>query len=131
MLIPVRIPFVTTNLTIKLYDKDEANDEICGSLFFSFNELLESKSGSLFWVNVYGPQGGDEQGIGAVLSTLSSKPKEYEEMCHNPSLANSWKCRILIGIEHYDSDSPKFMIKPIEDEELKKRAKILMEPQTF
>lgn len=63
MLIPVRKPVIASKLVLELWDEDDAKDEICGSLFFNYNELFARPSGSFFWVNVYGPQGGDEQGF--------------------------------------------------------------------
>ena len=39
---------------------DPAGDEICGSLIFDYKTLLKMEKGSVFWVNVEGPPGGDE-----------------------------------------------------------------------
>lgn len=36
-------------------------------------------------------------------------------MCRDPTIANVWKCRILIGIEYEESDSPQFTVIPIKD----------------
>ena len=63
MLIPIRKPMIASKLVLELWDKDDNEDEICGSLFFNLSELFEKRSGYFFWVNVYGPQGGDEQGF--------------------------------------------------------------------
>ena len=41
MLIPVRIPFVTSRLVLKLYDEDMDTEEICGSLHLDYKTLLE------------------------------------------------------------------------------------------
>lgn len=60
MNIPVKMPLMASKLIIKLFDYDSVDDEICGSLMFDYKELLSMKSKSLFWVNVYGPPGGDE-----------------------------------------------------------------------
>jgi Ca2+-dependent lipid-binding protein len=60
MNIPVKMPLMASKLIIKLYDDDPAGDEICGSLIFDYKTLLKMEKGSVFWVNVEGPPGGDE-----------------------------------------------------------------------
>ena len=106
MNIPVKMPLMASKLTIKLFDEDDAVDEICGSLNFDYKDLLEMEgTKSVFWVNVYGPPGGDEQSfMSAGLASLGGRSDEYKEMCHNPEIATLWKCRILVGVEVFDSE---------------------------
>lgn len=123
LLIPLRVPLVTSNLILKLFDEDASGDEICGSLILNYKELLERPSGDIFWLNVFGPPGGDEQNMLAVVTAgIGGRSDEYNEMCHNPRIATSWKCRVLVGIEHEMSEQPRLSCEKIEDEALLKRA---------
>lgn len=132
MLIPVRTPFAGSNLIIKLFDWDASGDEIVGSLFFPYKEIFERPSGEIFWVNIYGPQGGDEgRLLSAAYAGLKGRGQEYYDMCHNPTIANQWKGRVLIGIEYSECDQPLFTTVPIEDARLRSRAVKAMEMQCF
>jgi len=126
------MPLITTNLILKLYDYDDTGDEICGSLILHYKDLLERQSGDIFWLNVFGPPGGDEQSFGsALIAGIGGRSKEYDDMCHNPQIASSWKCRVLMGIEHEMSEHPRLGTEKIEDESLLQRAKNLIAPQPF
>lgn len=132
MLIPVRIPFVSSRLVLKLFDEDDVSDEICGSLHLDYKTLLEKESGDIFWLNVYGPHGGDEQGmVTTMLAAVGGRSEEYMDMCHNPESANNWKCRVLVGIEHFKCDQPRFGREKIQDGNLIKRAKEMMNSKPF
>lgn len=43
-------------------------------------------------------------------------------MNEDPETASLWKGRILIGIEHYDMDHPKYAVEDIHDIILMKKA---------
>jgi hypothetical protein len=123
------MPLITTNLILKLYDYDDTGDEICGSLILHYKDLLERQSGDIFWLNVFGPPGGDEQSLlSATMAGIGGRSKEYNDMCHNPQIASSWKCRVLMGIEHEISEQPRLNTEKIEDESLLQRAKKLIAP---
>lgn len=49
-------------------------------------------------------------------------------MCHNPKIASSWKCRVLIGVEHEMSEQPRLSVDKIEDDSLLQRAQKFMTP---
>jgi hypothetical protein len=97
-------------------------------LILNYKDLLERQSGDIFWLNVYGPPGGDEQ---SMFSAIGGRSKEYNDMCHNPQIASIWKCRVLIGIEHEMSEHPRLNTEKIEDESLLQRAKNFIAPQPF
>lgn len=101
MNIPVKMPLMASNLIVKLFDDDTTGDEICGSLIFDYKKLLKMEKGSVFWVNVEGPPGGDEKSLLAAASaSLAGRSDEYYEMCHNPQIATCWKCRVLVGVDY-------------------------------
>jgi hypothetical protein len=123
------MPLITTNLILKLYDQDDPGDEICGSLILNYKELLERQSGEIFWLNIFGPPGGDEQSfLSAAVAGIGGRSKEYNDMCHNPKIASSWKCRVLIGVEHEMSEQPRLSVDKIEDDSLLQRAQKFMTP---
>ena len=43
-------------------------------------------------------------------------------MNENPTIATIWKGRILVGLEHEDSESPEAGVVPFNDAELMKKA---------
>ena len=70
----------------------------------------------MFWLNVYGPEGGDEQGmVKSVLAAVGSRSEEFNDMCNNPEHANNWKCRVLVAVEHFKCDQPRFAREKIQN----------------
>lgn len=126
MNIPVKMPLMASKLIVKLFDYDVSADEICGSLIFDYKKLLKMEKRSVFWVNVEGPPGGDEQSlIAAAASAIGGRSEEYDEMCHNPEIATSWKCRVLVGVDYEDVEQPVCNLEEIKDVALLEKAKQL------
>jgi hypothetical protein len=79
-------------------DEDAVKDECAGSLVFDFKNLIERESGTFFWVNLYGAPGGEE--------LIAAGGDLADQMNQNPNIATLWKGRILVGVEHEDTENP-------------------------
>jgi len=107
LMIPVRMPIMSGKLLLSVMDRDTVNDETAGSLIFDFKELLAMPQKSFFWSNIYGASGQEE----VTLVESDERKRLVEEMNTDPSKATLWKGRVLIGIEHEISESPKLGIE--------------------
>ena len=88
-------------LILNVMDLDNVKDEQAGALIFDFKDLLSREQKSFFWANIYGAPGQEE------VKLIDSTGDEADEMNKDPTKATCWKGRILIGIEHEESESPK------------------------
>lgn len=107
MLLPVRMPIMSGKLLLSVMDRDTVTDETAGSLIFDFKELLAMPQGHFFWSNIYGAPGQEE----VKVFESGNMEKLVEQMNTDPSKATAWKGRVLIGVEHMESESPKFGIE--------------------
>jgi hypothetical protein len=52
-------------------------------------------------------------------------------MCRDPTIANVWKCRVLVGIEYEESESPQFAVVPIKDINERKKSEPYLRQMPF
>lgn len=90
-------------LILNVMDLDNVKDEQAGALIFDYKELLEREQKSFFWANIYGAPGGE--------GLMASGGKLADEMNKDPHIATKWKGRILIGIEHEETEAPKLGVE--------------------
>jgi len=64
---------------------------------------------SFFWANIYGAPGQEE----VKVFESGSMEKLVDEMNTDPSKASCWKGRVLIGVEHEESETPKLGVEPM------------------
>lgn len=104
-MIPVRMPIMSGKLILNVMDLDTVTDEQAGALIFDFKELLQREQGSFFWANIYGAPGQEE------VKLINTNSDLADEMNKDPMKATKWKGRILFGVEHCESESPKFGVE--------------------
>lgn len=95
---PLQWPISNDRFVLGIWDKDDVNDEKVGSIVLSIKELVRNCSkegGSARWVNIYGAPKGLVEG------------PHMKKMNNNPEQASTWKGRILLHIEVFDSKSPQ------------------------
>ena len=104
-LIPVRMPIMAGKLILNVMDLDTVKDEQAGALIFDFHDLLQREQKSFFWANIYGAPGQEE------VKVFDGSSDVADEMNKDPIKATKWKGRILIGIEHFEEESPKLGVE--------------------
>lgn len=52
-------------------------------------------------------------------------------MCHDPTIANMWKCRVLIGVEYEESEAPQFAVVPLKDMNVRQKSQPFLNLQPF
>jgi hypothetical protein len=78
---------------MKLFDQDNINDEIVGSILFNLKDCIDRQNGKYFWKNIYG-------------SPLGCSGGNTNKMNENPELASCWKGRILMQIQAMKTEKP-------------------------
>ena len=107
LLIPVRMPIMSGKLILNVMDLDKVKDEQAGALIFDYKDLISREQKSFFWANIYGAPGGEE------VKLFDSTEDVSDEMNKDPTKATKWKGRILIGVEYFESESPKCGVEPM------------------
>ena len=107
LLIPVRMPIMSGKLILNVMDLDKVKDEQAGALIFDYKDLISRPQKSFFWANIYGAPGQEE------VKVFDSTADVSDEMNKDPSKATKWKGRILIGVEYFESESPKLGTEPM------------------
>jgi len=92
-------------LVLKVYDEDKVSDEIVGSMNFSLKKLITESTGEgvLKWHNLYG-------------SPLGCSGENTNKMNEFPEIASTWKGRILIHVQAYDTKNPEMKLAPLDPE---------------
>ena len=88
---------------MKLFDEDKISDEIVGSMLFNLREIVgkgAKKNGKFFWKNIYG----------APLGRMGDNVKQ---MNANPEGASTWKGRILIQVEAFETEKPVLKLQDL------------------
>ena len=126
MMVPLKLPVMSSGLKVRLLDYDTTGDEVAGCINFDYKQILAQPPGEvkIYWINVYGAPGGDK-------IALAGRPPEYDEMNNNPEIATCWKGRVLVGVEHEETDSPKCQVVKITDSDLIELAQDWMQPTPF
>ena len=101
LLIPVRMPIMSGKLILNVMDLDKVKDEQAGALIFDYKDLISRPQKSFFWANIYGAPGQEE------VKLFDSTANVSDEMNKDPTKATKWKGRILMGVEYFESESPK------------------------
>ena len=93
----------TDRFVLKLYDEDKVTDEIVGSLFFSFKQIVNEvgSEGVFIWRNLYG-------------SPLGVSGSTTDQMNDYPETASTWKGRVLMHMSVYDTKSPELKVVPLD-----------------
>ena len=110
------MPIMSGKLILNVMDLDKVKDEQAGALIFDFKDLLSREQKSFFWANIYGAPGQEE------VKLFDKTGDVADEMNKDPNKATKWKGRILIGIEYFESESPKLGVEkmsptpPLDDE---------------
>jgi hypothetical protein len=89
-LIPAQLPIVGSIIAFRIFDKDNYNDQLIGTLSIALQDLIsdthitKSKLNRKYcWKNIYG-------------SPSDCKGSTGEKMNLNPEIASLWKGRILM-----------------------------------
>jgi len=93
-------------LVLKVFDEDKVSDEIVGSMNFSLKKMITESSsadGVLCWHNLYG-------------SPLGCSGDNTNRMNEFPEIASTWKGRILMHIQAYDTKNPEMKLAPLDPE---------------
>ena len=128
-MIPVRMPIMSGKLILNVMDLDGINDEQAGSLIFDFKDLLDRPQKSFFWANIYGAPGCE--------GLMASGGKLADAMNKDPTIATKWKGRVLIGIEHEETEAPRLGVesmstmppKDLEGKEIPNATSIVQDSQ--
>ena len=97
------MPIMSGKLILNVMDLDKLKDEQAGALIFDYKDLLARDQRSFFWANIYGAPGGE--------GFMASGGKKADEMNKDPTIATKWKGRILIGIEHEETEAPRLGVE--------------------
>lgn len=105
-------------LEVKDYDGNmllgAGQDETIGSIVLSLKDLVtrfsqkgadDEPNGAMVWMNVYGAPTTSHVVTGPIKKRMNS----------NPELATTWKGRILMHIEVFDTESPDVKVETIDD----------------
>lgn len=90
-------------LVLKVFDEDQVNDEIVGSMYFSLKKIVRDSAGAgiLLWRNLYG-------------SPLGCSGDNTQQMNDNPEFASTWKGRMLMHISSFDIKNPEMKVTPLD-----------------
>ena len=102
------MPIMSGKLVLGVWDLDNIKDEQAGALIFDYHDLLSREQKSFFWANIYGAPGQEE------VKLIDSTSDVADEMNKDPTKATKWKGRILIGIEHYESETPRLGVEAMD-----------------
>jgi hypothetical protein len=95
LLMPVTIPCVTGRLFVRVYDWDAASeDDIIGTVTFSFTDIEAGRYKDYFWANIYG-------------APLGKSGKHTDKMNAEPRYASYWRGRVLLQITTEPAKKPK------------------------
>jgi hypothetical protein len=103
--LPIQWPLASDRLVLKVYDEDKVNDEIVGSMNFSLKKMITESGpeGQLLWHNLYG-------------SPLGCSGENTNRMNEYPEVASTWKGRILMHIESFDTKNPEMKVAVLDPE---------------
>lgn len=69
--------------------------------------------------------------MSVVKAGVKGRSDDYMAMCRDPTIANVWKCRVLVGIEYEESESPQFAVVPIKDINERKKSEPYLRQMPF
>lgn len=72
--------------------------------------MLNREQKSFFWANIYGAPGQEE------VKLIDTNSDVADEMNKDPTKATKWKGRVLIGIEHEESETPRLGVEDMKTE---------------
>lgn len=103
--LPIQWPLASDRLVFKVFDEDPVNDEIVGSMNFSLKKMITESGGDgvLTWYNLYG-------------SPLGCSGDNTKKMNEFPEIASTWKGRILMHVQAYDTKNPEMKLAVLDPE---------------
>ncbi len=105
--LPYSEPSINEFLSITVMDYDRGKkDDVLGSLVLTKTDIINHKYKEIGWLDIYGSQPDSSNTIGELMNGDSN-------------IGAFWKGRILLSIESFDSDKPKFACEKMETNETK------------
>ena len=101
------MPIMRDKLILKVVSSTQDHGDIVMTL--DYKDLIERPQKSFFWANMYdAPQ----EEVKLIKSTENSTDKMNED----PPKVTKWRGRILMGVESFESMSPKLKVEKMSTE---------------
>lgn len=94
MLIPVRLPIMSDTIKLSIWDKPKTN---LGTFNLNIKDIQDEKYAQRNWINLYGAPVNNEREVTKLMNL-------------NPDFASMWKGRVLIQVEHKETDKPHLKV---------------------